>query len=88
MLEKHGVTLEEAIEAAESTYVHNPGRPAPESQPASLGGRRYIIPGKTDTGRRLWVVVAYEGQGRARLVTAYEPLTEHDRAQHRRFRGD
>lgn len=82
----HGVSLEEAIEAAQSTSTYRPGHPR-----QLLDGtieRRYVIPGKTGGDRRLWVVVADETAERARILTAWEPVAKHDRALHRRTRGD
>ena len=88
MLEKHGVTPEEALEAADSTLVYRPGDPPFVIRPDGTRERRYVIPGKTEDGRRLWVVVTYEGEGETRIITARQPVAEHDRALRRRARGD
>ena len=82
MIAKHGVELEEAIEAAESTNRQS------RTEDSPCGRRRYIIAGKTGDGRRLWVVFEDEGQGRGRIIAAREPLGEKERARHRRERGD
>jgi len=81
ILEKHDVTEEEAIEAARSSVIHRRARDDPD------GRRRYVVAGKTQEGRRLWVVFEPEGSGRARIITAREPFGE-DRSRHRRMRGD
>jgi uncharacterized DUF497 family protein len=82
MIVEHGVDLEDALDAAESTDRH---------YRASAGAseeRRYIIPGKTSSGRRLWVAFAVEGGGRGRIITAREPAGRKERARHKRLRGD
>ncbi len=88
MLERHDVTVEEALEAAHSTLVFLPGHPARAAGPDGVMERRYILPGRTDEGRRLWVIVGYEGGGVARIITAYEATGSRNRALHRRARGD
>jgi uncharacterized DUF497 family protein len=88
ILDKHGVSLEEALEAAGSSPVY---QPAQADSPASLhptGEKRYLIAGKTEAGRRLWVVFADEGEGRGRIITAREPRGKAERARHKRMRGD
>jgi uncharacterized DUF497 family protein len=88
ILAKHGVTLEEALEAAESSPVYQPTQ---SDRPGSLhptGQKRYLIAGKTEAGRRLWVVFADEGKGRGRIITAREPQGRTERARHKRMRGD
>jgi len=78
----HGVEVDEAIEAAESTqryYRTHSGR---------FGGKRYVVPGRTGGGRRLWVVFEDEGNRRGRIVTAFEPVDSKDTARHKRYRGD
>jgi uncharacterized DUF497 family protein len=82
MIAKHGVELEEAIEAAESSIRHVRAADGPR------GARRYVVPGKTFDGRRLWVVFEHEAQGRGRIITAREPEGDKERARHRRQRGD
>ncbi len=82
MLDAHGVDLAEAIEAAESTP-----RQA-RTYGMRSGENRYVIPGKTSAGRRLWVVFADEGGGVGRIVTAYDPLGRRDATKHRKMRGD
>ena len=82
MIEEHGVEVEEALEAAESTDRHYrtyAGRPA---------DRRYVLAGKTSGGRRLWVAFDDEGNGRGRIVTAREALGRNDVARHKRLKGD
>jgi uncharacterized DUF497 family protein len=82
MLYAHGVSLDEAIEAAEST----PRQSRTYGTPS--GASRYVIPGKTSAGRRLWVVFADEGGRIGRIVTAYDPLGRRDATKHRKMRGD
>jgi len=82
MIVKHGVELDEAIEAAESTSRHSRTTDSPQ------GRRRYIVAGKTSDGKRLWVVFEDEGHGRGRIITAREVLGEKERARHKRQRGD
>ncbi len=82
MIVKHGVELDEAIEAAEGTSRQYRTSDSP------TGRRRYIVPGRTGDGRRLWVVFEDEGQGRGRIITAREAASERERARHKRQRGD
>jgi uncharacterized DUF497 family protein len=88
MLEKHDVTVEEALEAAYSTDAWTPLHAAPDDSPNWTPEPRYGIPGKTDDGRRLWVIVAHEGSGVGRILTAFEPASATARARHRRMRGN
>ena len=82
MLEKHGVSLEEALEAAESSPVYRRARDDPR------GEKRYMIPGKTHGDRRLWIIFADQGDGRGRVITAREAQGRSERARHKRMRGD
>lgn len=83
MLEKHGVDLEDAVSAAESTPRQT------RTYSAESGENRYVIPGRTETGRRLWVIFADdEGGGTGRIITAYDPLSKRDAARHKQMRGD
>lgn len=82
MLTKHGVSLDDAVEAAESAPVFQRARDS------SDGERRYLAVGKTASGRRLWVIFADEGNGRGRIITAREPRGRDERSRHRRLRGD
>ena len=82
MFEKHGVEAFEALEAVESTeryYRTHAGGPK---------DRRYVLAGKSASGRRLWVAFDDEGNGFARIVTAREALGRRDVARHRRLKGD
>jgi uncharacterized DUF497 family protein len=79
---KHGVDLDEALEAAESTKKHF------RTQSPVPGENRYVIPGKTEGGTRLWVVFADEGDRRGRIITAREVCGRKEHARHRRHRGD
>jgi uncharacterized DUF497 family protein len=88
ILGKHGVTLEEALEAAESSPVYQPASSHPTGAPRPTGEKRYLIAGKTESGRRLWVVFADEGKRRGRIITAREPQGRAERARHKRMRGD
>jgi len=88
ILAKHGVTLEEALEAAESSPVYQPAQVAPQDSLHSTGEKRYLIAGKTAAGRRLWVVFADEGGKRGRITTAREPQGKAERSRHKRMRGD
>lgn len=80
--EKHGVGAEDAIDAAESTPRHY------RLQAGATRDRRYIIPGKTNGGRRLWVIFDDEGDGTGRIVSAWEARGKQDIARHKRLRGD
>ena len=82
MLDKHGVVLEEAVEAAESSAHYRRTRSGTD------GRSRLYVAGKTADGRRLWVVFADEGAGLGRIVTAREPTGAKERARHRQMRGD
>lgn len=88
MLEKHDVTVEEALEAAHSTEVWMSVHSAPDGSRNWTPEPRYGIPGKTDDGRRLWVIVAHEGRGVGRILTAFEPTGAAAKARHRRMRGN
>jgi uncharacterized DUF497 family protein len=78
----HGVEVDEALEAAESTRRHN------RTHSGRFGGKRYVIAGRTSAGRRLWVVFEDEGNRCGRIITAFEPVDSKDTARHRRYRGD
>jgi uncharacterized DUF497 family protein len=82
MIDKHGVSPEEAQEGAESSPIYRRGRSV------KGGERRYLVPGKTEAGRRLWVVVADEGGGQGRIITAWEARDRADIARHKRLRGE
>jgi uncharacterized DUF497 family protein len=88
MLDKHGVTLEEVLEAAESSLVYQRAPSPPVGFLRPTGEKRYLIAGKTESGRRLWVVFADEGAGRGRIITAREPEGKAERARHKGMRGD
>lgn len=82
MGDKHGVDLADAVEAAESTFRHY------RIESGSGKERRYLLAGKTETGRRLWVIYDDEGGGIGRIVTAREALGKQDIARRKRLRGD
>jgi uncharacterized DUF497 family protein len=82
MEEKHGVAAEEAIEAAEDARTYR------RTHGGKGGERRYLAPGKTLGGRRLWVVVVDEGFGRGRIVSAWEPRSKADVSRHRHLSGE
>jgi uncharacterized DUF497 family protein len=82
MLEKHGVTLEEALGAVETAPQYRRTRSGPGGEP------RYYVAGKTLDRRRLWVIFEDEGGGVGRIVTAREPSGVDERARHRRMRGN
>ena len=82
MLADHDVAIEEALEAAASSQRHYRTHSGESTE------RRYVVPGKTMDGRRLWVVFADEGRRRGRIITAFEPVGQQDRVRHRRMRGD
>lgn len=88
MLVKHAVTLDEALEAAESSRAYHAAGGEPDGSPNPTGQRRYLVAGRTQAGRRLWVVFADEGGGRGRVITAREARGQAERARHRRMRGD
>jgi len=79
---KHGVSEEEALEAAESSQAWRRATDGPG------GEKRYLVAGRPASGRRLWVVFADEGLGRGRIVTAREAAGRAEIADHRRMRGD
>ena len=81
MLDKHGVSAEEAAEAAEDAAHYTRVRSSGGSE------RRYLAAGKTADGRRLWVVLADEGGGQGRIITARGPVGKGDIARHRRLCG-
>ena len=82
MLAKHDVEFVEAAEAGESSDRHY------RTYSDSADERRYVVPGKTADGRRLWVVFADEGNRLGRIITAFEPTDRSDVTRHRRMRGD
>jgi uncharacterized DUF497 family protein len=82
MLAKHDVEFVEAVEAGESSDRHY------RTYSDGTGERRYVVPGRTADGRRLWVVFADEGDRCGRIITAFEPTDRNDLARHRRMRGD
>lgn len=82
MIVKHDVDFEEATEAAESTDRHH------RTYSNTAGERRHIVPGKTASGRRLWVVFADEGEGSGRIITAREATGSKERSRHKRLRGE
>jgi uncharacterized DUF497 family protein len=80
--DKHDVDPEEAVEAAESTSRHyRLAAGVPQD-------RRYVVAGKTEDGRRIWVFFDDEGGGRGRIVSAREARGKQDIARHKRMRGD
>ena len=81
ILERHGITSEEAVEAAESTPRHY------RTYSGYEGERRYLLPGRTSDGRRVWVVFVDEGGRRGRIITAFEPGDDRERTRHQRMRG-
>jgi len=88
ILDKHGISLEEVLEAAESSPVYQPAKTEPQGSLNPTGEKRYLVAGKTDDGKRLWVVFADEGNGRGRIITAREAQGQAERARHKRMRGD
>ena len=69
---------DEAVEALLSAPHVERGRASCPSE------RRYMARGQTSSGRRLTVVFAREGDGWARIVTAYEPRGRKQTRRHRR----
>ena len=88
ILGKHQVTLDEVLEAAESSAVYQRAGDESSESLNPTGEPRYLIAGRTSTGRRLWIIVADEGGGEARIITAREVGGHAERARHRRMRGD
>lgn len=88
ILEKHGLCLDDVLEAADSSRTYAPAAPEPALSLSPTGHKRYLIAGKTESGRRLWVVFADEGGGWGRIITAREALGNRERQRHRRMRGD
>jgi uncharacterized DUF497 family protein len=82
MLDKHDVTEEEALEASESTSRHE------RLHAGMTRDRRYVIAGKTENGRRIWVFFDDEGGGSGRIVSAREAYGKQDVARHKHMRGD
>jgi YD repeat-containing protein len=82
ILDKHGLDLEDAIDAAWSTSRHH------RTYAGSSQDRRYIIAGKAADGRRIWVTYDDLGDGTGRVVTAREASGRQDIARHKRLRGD
>lgn len=81
MWRKHGVCWWEALEAAEGAYTH-------KRSIRGLGAGRFLIAGKTDAGRRLWVTFEDESGDVGRIITAREPSGEKEVRRHREVRGD
>lgn len=88
ILDKHGITLEEVLEAAESSPVYQAAKGEPENSLNPTSEKRYLIAGKADSGKRLWIVFADEGDGRGRIITAREAQGRAECARHRRMKGD
>lgn len=63
IFEKHGLVLDEVLEAAESSRVHQRVADEDQSSLNPTSHKRYLIAGKTETGKRLWVIFADEGRG-------------------------
>jgi len=84
--EKHGLCLDEVLEAADSSGTYAPAAPEPALSLNPTGHKRYLIADKTESGRRLWVIFADEGGEWGRIITAREALGNRER--HRRTRGD
>lgn len=82
MMVKHDVDFEDALDAAESTDKHY------RTYSSQDGQRRYVVPGKTPDGTRLWVVFADEGDGRGRIITARRVRGRKEVARHTNRRGD
>jgi len=88
ILDKHGISLEEVLEAAESSPVYQPAKAASQESLNPTDEKRYLVAGKTDSGKRLWVVFADEGDGRGRIITAREAQGRAERARHKSMKGD
>lgn len=82
MLEKHGIEYEEALDAVASTNRYE------RTYTEDLEERRYLVPGKTEAGDRIWVVFSDEGGRRGRIITARPVGGSRDQSRHRRMRGD
>jgi uncharacterized DUF497 family protein len=86
--DKHGLTLEEVLEAAHSSRAYQPARTDSHDSSHPTGEKRYTIAGKTESGKRVWVVFADEGDGWGRIITAREARGQGERSRHKRMRGD
>jgi uncharacterized DUF497 family protein len=88
IFEKHGLELEEIIEAADSSRAYMPAGAEPSDSLNATGHRRYMVAGKTECGRRVWVIFADEGDGIGRIITAREATGKQECQRHRRVRGN
>lgn len=88
ILLKHGLFADEVVEAAESSGIHQPAHQETDESLNATGHKRYLIPGKTDSGSRIWIIFADEGEGRGRIITAREVVGKGERERHRRMRGE
>ena len=82
MLEKHNVSFEEVIEAAEGDHKILRARSGPGGQ------RRYLLVGKAHSGRRLMVILADTGGNSMRAITARSPKGKNEIRQHKRTLGE
>ncbi|MCX7598712.1 MAG: BrnT family toxin [Armatimonadetes bacterium] len=82
MKTKHGVSFDEAVEAAGSSPRYY------RTHATAAGERRYMVPGKTADGRHLWVIFVDEGNGIGRIITARPVQGRRESARHKRLRGD
>jgi uncharacterized DUF497 family protein len=88
ILDKHGTSPEEVLEAAGSSPVYPPAKTGPQGSPNPTGEKRCLVVGKTDSGKRLWAVFADEGDGRGRITAAREAQRRAERARRKSMKGD
>ncbi|MEN6548374.1 MAG: BrnT family toxin [Armatimonadia bacterium] len=84
ILDKHEITLEEA----ESSPVYQPVKAEPQASLNATGEKRYLVAGKTDSSKQLWIVFADEGDGRGRIIAAREAQGRAERVRHKSMKGD
>ncbi len=84
----HRVMLDEALEALDEAPTYQPARAEGAASLNPTGEPRYLAAGKTESGRRLWVIFADEGGGVGRILTAREARGASERSRHRRMRGE
>lgn len=69
-IDKHHLTCFEVEECFENSYWSAPHNKA-KSWPQKYGDR-YRIRGKTDGGRKLFIIIQYKGANVIRPITAYD----------------
>jgi hypothetical protein len=88
MLARHGVTAEEALEAAKGAPLYEAGGGDLPGQITRAGQDRYEVHGKTGAGRRLRVIFVDMGGGIAKIITAIPLGGRAQEKRHRKQRGE